>query len=892
METSRKIKLVWVLIVLMVLSAIVPILAVGYSALSSIASERENRTEELLSRQAAQMQNYQGEVEYILARIAADRDVISYLEQMERDPDSSNPADINLVQVAIQRFDTLPGTHTVDLVTTRQLVYSTQRDGQAGKRYPPERISDVMGLSKDSNSAVVYLGKTDQDIPLIFGPTVASVYHLKYFQAETGETRSIGMIVLNYSFQESMTMVGGEPAPDLSWEIIPETGPTPYAPPPMKNDMAEALLDSKPLSEVTVVIDEKKQILADETGFLARIPDISVVLPVDESTTGSKIQKIGSSNYMVTYYRLDDPQMTLLNFATTGVFFQTSIPYGSSTFWVFMVCLGIMVIVASLISFAIINPVHRVTNAFELIQKGTFDWNQRIHPTWMREMNDMVSLLNGFLDNQMLQKKTETDLVASQQKYRSLFENSPIPMWEDNFNPVIQAIEEKKLTEATIDAYLQDHPADCVELISRVEVLDVNKATLKLYHARQIDLLRANQKAIFEAAEVDKIREQLVSIYKRQRRFEQIVTNSTINGKKLSILLQWTVHPGNVARMDRVVLTTMDITEQAKVIRLQTAILKISQAALTVNRIGELFEIIHETLGMLMPARNMYIALYDSKNELISFPYFVDEMDPIPPSRKMGNGWTELVIRTGEPVLINDEQVHPLNGSQNKVMGTRPFCWLGAPLIVQGSLTGVLVVQSYDPATKYTEEDKDLLTIAANQIAMAIYKKKTEERLVFSSSHDELTGLYNRAYFEEETRRLSDLPQEPIGVIMMDLDNLKYTNDQYGHSAGDQLIRSAATIIRGAFRMSDMIARIGGDEFVVLISNATMDVVQTAIDRIQFNLDRYNSLIQDKAHLIGISIGGSVTDSGVSLAQAIQAADEEMYRVKAERKASGSDFMR
>jgi diguanylate cyclase (GGDEF)-like protein len=423
-------------------------------------------------------------------------------------------------------------------------------------------------------------------------------------------------------------------------------------------------------------------------------------------------------------------------------------------------------------------------------------------------------------------------------------------------------------------------------------VLDANMATLKLYNARNIADLQSNFGKIFMATDADAIREQVVQIHHRTRRFEQILENSTVKGKKITVYLQWTTYPGQAAHMDRVVVSTLDVTEQNKANKLQAAILRISQAAMTSNLISELFEIIHETLQTLMPARNMYIALYDAKTEIISFPYFADEMDEPPPSRKFGHGWTEIVINSGKPVLIHEDLMDGLESPDQKVQGTRPVGWLGAPLFVQDKIIGVLVVQSYDPATIYTNEDKDLLMIAANQVAMAIYKKKTEERLIFSTSHDELTGLYNRAFFEDEVKRLSELPDEPIGVIMMDLDNLKYTNDTYGHAAGDQLIRTTSSIIRTAFRMKDMIARIGGDEIVVLIPGASREILQTAIDRVRMNLAQYNRVLTDKDSMISLSLGGSITSAEVTLEQAIQAADEEMYREKADKKAHGAEYMR
>ncbi|MHB8917084.1 MAG: PAS domain S-box protein, partial [Desulfocucumaceae bacterium] len=100
-------------------------------------------------------------------------------------------------------------------------------------------------------------------------------------------------------------------------------------------------------------------------------------------------------------------------------------------------------------------------------------------------------------------------------------------------------------------------------------------------------------------------------------------------------------------------------------------------------------------------------------------------------------------------------------------------------------------------------------------------RKKMERQLSFLSLHDPLTGLYNRAYFEQELRRLEDGRHTSAGIILCDVDGLKIVNDSLGHDAGDTLLAVTAGVIRTSFRGSDMVARIGGDEFAVLLSNCS-----------------------------------------------------------------------
>lgn len=111
-------------------------------------------------------------------------------------------------------------------------------------------------------------------------------------------------------------------------------------------------------------------------------------------------------------------------------------------------------------------------------------------------------------------------------------------------------------------------------------------------------------------------------------------------------------------------------------------------------------------------------------------------------------------------------------------------------------------------------------------------RKEAELRNAYLSFHDSLTGLYNRAYFEEEMRRLDRERQLPISIIMGDVNGLKLTNDGLGHSAGDEMLRQTARVLRRACRAEDIIARWGGDEFVILLPKAPESVAKSICQRI------------------------------------------------------------
>ncbi|MBI5351044.1 MAG: PAS domain S-box protein [Chloroflexi bacterium] len=159
-------------------------------------------------------------------------------------------------------------------------------------------------------------------------------------------------------------------------------------------------------------------------------------------------------------------------------------------------------------------------------------------------------------------------------------------------------------------------------------------------------------------------------------------------------------------------------------------------------------------------------------------------------------------------------------------------------------------------------------------------RKRIEEKLKDLSIHDALTGLYNRGFFDEEMARLERGRQFPISIVMADVDHLKDVNDKQGHADGDALLKRAAQIINTAFRAEDIVARIGGDEFAVILPNTDAASVENALLRVRNNLKKYNAA-QTGAPL-RISFGVSVADKSVSLRKALKEADANMYREKRE----------
>jgi len=341
------------------------------------------------------------------------------------------------------------------------------------------------------------------------------------------------------------------------------------------------------------------------------------------------------------------------------------------------------------------------------------------------------------------------------------------------------------------------------------------------------------------------------------------------------------------------VAVARDITELKRAESMQAALHAISEAAHSAEDLLALFRHIHQIIGDLLPATNFFVALYDEKEDQLSFPYFVDEHDEAPAQRKLDSGTLSAeVIRTGQAMLLTPDTRMTLHDHAGTIVGKDSLDWLGVPLMSQKGTIGALVVQSYSGEVRYTEQDKALLQFVSAQVATVIERKQSETWLRHIARHDALTDLPNRGLFDDRLRTALArvrLDGDRLSLLYIDLDRFKQVNDSYGHAIGDLLLLEASHRIRHCVRESDTVGRVGGDEFIVLLSSIKLpEHASTIAEKIRDSLNQPFELAGQ--HLqVSASLGIAVyPEHGDEYKQLIRHADGAMYGAK---KMGGNRFL-
>jgi diguanylate cyclase (GGDEF)-like protein len=363
-----------------------------------------------------------------------------------------------------------------------------------------------------------------------------------------------------------------------------------------------------------------------------------------------------------------------------------------------------------------------------------------------------------------------------------------------------------------------------------------------------------------------------------------------------------------------------EVRERHRAERLQEALFQVAQLATADIDENTFYERVHTVVSRLLDARNFFIALLSDDRTKLEFPYYIDVGVHRTLSRPVGRGLSEYVLRLGEPWSGTREDILALTRSGEVVphnIGDPCTCWLGVPLKVDEATIGVVVVQSYDTNACYGAAEEELLSFVALQIANSIYRRRSaaalhmanvrlehrveertrelraeiarreqmQQQLHHQVMHDPLTGLPNRGYLRERLDSvLATIQHEPhrrCALLYLDIDRFKVINDSLGHLAGDEFLKAIAMRLLTHVREPDMVARLSGDEFAILLEDIEVTATATTIAHRVLQAVATPLRISGKELEPSISVGIACGDSSyLDADELIRDADLALYQAK------------
>ena len=464
-------------------------------------------------------------------------------------------------------------------------------------------------------------------------------------------------------------------------------------------------------------------------------------------------------------------------------------------------------------------------------------------------------------------------------EWAELFELAPVSLWLEDYSG-LHTLFKRWRTQGVTDlrSWLRAEPQRVAECSQCLRVLQVNRRTLELFGADSLAHLVENLPRVFRDDMLDQHVEELVALWDGKTRFSSLTVNYTLSGQRLDIQLNASVLPGHETTWDRVLLSIEDVTERTRAQRAQAASELYALGLFEHSPISLWVEDFSSVKRLLDEARQQGIADFRVFTDV--HPEFVtrcmEEIRVIDVNRQTLTMFaapdkSELLKRLSD-VFRDDMQGHFTEQLIDLWHGKTFHQREVVNYTLKGDKLHVYLQFSVLPGH---EHDWSLVLVSLTDITA---RKQAEAYLEFLGKHDPLTKLRNRAYFVDEINRLERKGPWPVTVIIADLNGLKTANDNEGHAAGDALLRRAGEVLLKGVDKPACAARIGGDEFVVLLPGTDERGGTQLLERLQTLVDLNNQFYGGIP--LSFAFGMASCVSGDRLEATVNQADRAMYTAK------------
>ena len=464
--------------------------------------------------------------------------------------------------------------------------------------------------------------------------------------------------------------------------------------------------------------------------------------------------------------------------------------------------------------------------------------------------------------------------------FEHMFELAPVSLWLEDFSALKQLFDAWWAEGVTdLRAHLQADPQRVRECARCLKPLRVNQRTLSMLSATDADALFAQLDRVFRDDMHLRFANELEQLWAGSPGFDNQTVNYALDGRRLDVVVHARILPGHEDSWSRVLVSLEDVTAQTQATqRLQ----KSERYA------HDLFE--HSPVSLWVEDFSAVKRLLDGvrvqgirdfKTFLKVHPDFVSRCMQEIRVIDVNQQTLQMFGAASKDVLLNNTARIFRGEMQESFAEQLQDLWEGKLVqqreVVNYALSGDAVhIHMQFAVLDGHRDDWGLVLLSLVDITA---RKKAEAYLEYLGKHDVLTQLRNRAFYVEELNRITRKGPWPLAVVTIDLNGLKTVNDEQGHGAGDALLRRVGEVLAKAVDPSACAARIGGDEFTILLPGTDERGALALTERIHSLVDMNNQFYSGQPLSLAIGVASCV--SGDQVEAALHRADQAMYAEKA-----------
>ena len=470
-------------------------------------------------------------------------------------------------------------------------------------------------------------------------------------------------------------------------------------------------------------------------------------------------------------------------------------------------------------------------------------------------------------------------MMNAQDFSSTIFDLAPVAMWLEDFSGVKEQFEFWRAEGVTdLRSYLLADLQRVATCSQKIRLLAVNARTLELFEAPSFETLVGNLSQVFRDEMLQSHVNELVALWEGKTEFSGTAVNYSLGGKRLDIQLRGIILPGHESSWSRLLLTTEDVTAREEARRQEERQRRYAEGMFEHSPVSLWVEDFSRVKILLDKIRDRGIV--DFQVFLDVHPEFVQQCMSEISVLDVNQATLDLFCAPDRQTLLHRIGEVFRGDMEKHFRGQLMELWNGRLLhqrevlnyALDGSERHVLLQFSVFPGY---ENDWSLVQVALTDITA---RKKAEAYLEYLGKHDVLTRLFNRAFYMEELNRLERKSLRPVSAIIIDLDGLKEANDESGHDAGDALLRRMGEVLNSVVSLPNHAARIGGDEFAVLLPGADEITAAAMVETIN-ELLKINNQFYSSAPL-NVSVGVATSQPGETMEAMIKRADIGMYEQK------------